>query len=340
MKEIREKARELMKGYCRVCKVCDGKACAGEVPGMGGLGTGSSFKNNVNALHDVRLNMRLIHGATEPETATSILGIDLDMPVMAAPIGGVSFNMGGQIEEEEYTQAVVGGCKNKGIVGCTGDGVPPLIHECGNKAIVDNGGHGIPFVKPWEGVELNEKLEKAHETGCPAIGMDIDAAGLITLRKMGRPVSPKTPEELRSVIETVHDWGLKFILKGVMAPDEAALAADLGVDGIVVSNHGGRVLDHCPGTAEVLPGVAEKVKGSLTIFADGGVRDGVDVLKLLALGADCVMVGRPFSIAALGGLTDGVEAYIDILKGQLTQAMVLTGCQTIDDADGGILFRY
>lgn len=340
MKDIRTKARERMKGFCRVCKVCDGKACAGEVPGMGGLGTGSSFMNNVSALHDVRLNMRLIHGATEPDTTTTVLGIPLDMPVMAAPIGGVSFNMGGQIEENEYTDAIISGCRNKGIIGCTGDGVPPFIHECGNESIVRNDGHGIPFVKPWDGEELNEKLEKAHKTGCPAIGMDIDAAGLITLRKMGRPVSPKTQEELKSIIETVHDWGLKFILKGVMAPDEAALAADLGVDAIVVSNHGGRVLDHCPGTAEVLPGVAEKVKGRLDIFADGGVRDGVDVLKLIALGADCVMIGRPFSVAALGGQTEGVETYIDAVKAQLTQAMVLTGCQTIDDADGGILFRY
>jgi putative N-acetylmannosamine-6-phosphate epimerase len=338
MKEIRDKARGLMKGYCRVCKVCDGKACAGEVPGMGGLGTGSSFMNNVTALRQVRLNMRLIHDAVEPDTSTTLLGLDLDMPVMAAPIGGVSFNMGGEIEENEYTDAIVGGCRSKGIIGCTGDGVPPLIHESGNESIRANDGHGIPFVKPWDGGELHEKLEKAHATGCPAIGMDIDAAGLITLRKMGRPVSPKTADEIHTIVDAVHDWGLKFILKGVMTPDEALQAADLGADAIVISNHGGRVLDHCPGTAEVLPDIAAQVKGRLTVLADGGVRDGVDVLKLIALGADGVMIGRPFSVAALGGLQEGVETYADTIKAQLMQAMVLTGCATIADAGPKILY--
>jgi hypothetical protein len=74
MKEIYENAKKLMKGYCRVCKVCDGYACAGEVPGMGGLGTASSFKANVAALKEIRFNMRLIHDVTEPVTSVSILG--------------------------------------------------------------------------------------------------------------------------------------------------------------------------------------------------------------------------------------------------------------------------
>ena len=163
MKEINEKARELMKGFCRVCKVCDGKACAGEVPGMGGLGTASSFKSNVKALANVRLNMRLLHDVTAPDTKTSVLGLDLDMPVLAAPIGGVSFNMGGGISEEEYIDAVVGGCRARGIIGCTGDGVPDFLHEAGYSAIKKNDGLGIPFIKPWEGDELDEKqIGRAH----------------------------------------------------------------------------------------------------------------------------------------------------------------------------------
>lgn len=338
MKEIRDNARELMKGFCRVCKVCDGKACAGEVPGMGGLNTAASFKNNVTALADVRLNMRLLHSVTEPDTATSVLGLDLAIPVLAAPIGGVSFNMGGGVSEEDYIDAVVTGCKAKGTIGCVGDGVPPFIHEAGYAAIEKNGGHGIPFIKPWEGDELNEKFTKAKATGCALFGMDVDAAGLITLRQMGRPVSPKAPAELTEIIDMVHGWGAKFILKGIMTPDEASLAADVGADAIVVSNHGGRVLDHTPGTAEVLPSIAEVAKGKLDILADGGVRDGADVLKLIALGADAVMIGRPISVAAVGGLQEGVETYLDTITGQLKQAMVLTGCQTIKDINEKVLF--
>jgi methylmalonyl-CoA mutase cobalamin-binding subunit len=338
MKDTRDKARELMQGYCRVCKVCDGRACAGEVPGMGGLGTAASFKNNVTALASVRLNMRLLHGVTEPDTSTSLLGFDLSMPVLAAPIGGVSFNMGGKVSEEDYIDAVVGGCKASGVIGCTGDGVPPVIHESGFAAITANGGHGIPFIKPWEGGELGEKLEKARATGCSVFGMDVDAAGLITLRQMGRPVSPKTPDELEAIIATVHGWGAKFILKGVMTPDEAVLAAQVGADAIVVSNHGGRVLDHTPGTAEVLAGVAAAAKGRLAILVDGGVRDGADVLKMVALGADAVMIGRPVSVAAIGGLGQGVEKYMAALKAQLTQAMVLTGSADIASVTSRVLY--
>lgn len=338
MKEIKDKARELMKGFCRVCKVCDGKACVGEVPGMGGLNTASSFKNNISALANVKLNMRLLHDVTEPDTSCSVLGYDLDMPVLAAPIGGVSFNMGGGISEEEYADAVVGGCKSAGVIGCVGDGVPPFIHEAGFGAIKKNDGYGIPFIKPWEGDEIDEKFDKAHATGCTTFGMDVDAAGLITLRQMGRPVSPKPPAELKKIIGKVHGWGAKFILKGIMTPDEARLAVDVGADAIVVSNHGGRVLDHAPGGAEVLPGIAEAVKGDIVIFADGGVRDGSDVLKLVALGADVVLIGRPVSIAAMGGLQEGVEKYFGTIKGQLKQAMVLTGSSDINSITERVLY--
>lgn len=338
MKEINDRARELMKGFCRVCKVCDGRACAGEVPGMGGLGTGTSFKSNVEALAEIRLNMRLLHDATEPDTSTKVLGFDLAMPIMAAPIGGVAVNMGGGVSEEDYIDAVVGGSKASGVVGCTGDGVPPFIHEAGFAAIEKNGGYGIPFIKPWEGEELDEKLEKARATGCKVFGMDVDAAGLITLRQMGRPVSPKPVEELKKIIEKVHSWDAKFVLKGVMTPDEAELAVEVGADAIVVSNHGGRVLDHCPGTAEVIDEVAAPVKGKIDVIVDGGIRTGVDVLKMLALGADAVMIGRPVSMAAVGGLQEGVEKYFELIKGQLTGAMVLTGSKDIASIDERILF--
>lgn len=338
MKEIKDKARELMQGFCRVCKVCDGKACAGEVPGMGGLGTASSFKNNLSALAEVKLNMRLLHDAVEPDPSCSVLGYDLAMPVMAAPIGGVSFNMGGKITEEEYIDSVVGGSKACSIIGCVGDGVPPFIHEAGYAAIEKNEGHGIPFIKPWEGEEMDEKFEKARATGCKVFGVDVDAAGLITLRQMGRPVSPKTPAELEALIGKVHGWGAKFILKGIMTPDEAKLAVEVGADAIVVSNHGGRVLDHVPGSAAVLPAIAEAVSGKIDILADGGIRDGVDVLKMLALGADCVMIGRPVSVAAVGGLQEGVETYFNTIKGQLIQGMVLTGSKSVADLTSRVLF--
>ncbi len=337
MKEIYETARKLMKGYCRVCKECDGYACAGEVPGMGGLGTASSFKANVSALKEIRFNMRLIHDVVEPVTSVSILGKTLSMPVIASPIGGVSFNMGGAISEEEYIRAIIFGCREKGIIGCTGDGVPDFIHGTGLNVIKEADGHGIPFIKPWADKELFEKIEKVKQSKAGIMGMDIDAAGLITLKKMGRPVTPKTVEKLAQIIKQA---ALKFILKGVMTVADAKLAVDAGADAIVVSNHGGRVLDGTPGAADVLPEISAAVKGKITILADGGVRTGGDVLKLLALGADAVMIGRPFSVAAVGGLQNGVEHYIDKIRTELEQAMVLTGVSSVDSVSGAILHTF
>ncbi len=334
MKEIYENAKKMMKGYCRVCKVCDGYACAGEVPGMGGLGTASSFKANVSALKEIRFNMRLIHDVAEPVTSVSILGKMLSMPVMAAPIGGVSFNMGGLVSEEDYIRAIIFGCKAKGLIGCTGDGVPDFIHETGLGIIKEAEGHGIPFIKPWADKELYEKLEKVGQSDAGIMGMDIDAAGLITLKKMGRPVTPKTVEKLAQIIKQVP---AKFILKGVMTVDDAKLAVDAGADAVVVSNHGGRVLEDTPGAATVLPKISAAVKGKITVLADGGVRTGGDVLKLLALGADAVMIGRPFSVAAVGGLQKGVELYIDKIRTELEQAMVLTGVPSADAVSEAIL---
>ncbi len=331
MQEVRKTARERMKGFCRVCTVCDGKVCAGETPGMGGCGTGSAFHNNMKSLKNIHVNMRLVHDIREPEISCSVLGLDLEIPVIAAPIGGVSFNMGGAITEEQYIKAIVDGCRESGTIGCTGDGVPAFIHESGYKAIAEAGGYGIPFIKPWEAQEFDEKLEKAVQTGCSVIGMDIDAAGLITLAKMGRPVSPKGPQELKNVVDKVHAYGKKFILKGIMTVADARAAAEAGCDAIVVSNHGGRVLDHAMGVADVLPEIAQRVKGQVTVLADGGVRDGVDILKMLALGADAVMIGRPFSVAAVGGETEGVKAYIEMLKGQLKSTMVLVGCPSVKE---------
>jgi 4-hydroxymandelate oxidase len=335
MEETYKNAAILMKGYCRVCKVCDGRACAGEVPGMGGLGTATSFKNNLKALADIQFNMRLVHDVTDPDTRVTILGKELSMPVLAAPIGGVSFNMGGKVSEEKYLKSVIFGCLEKGIMGCTGDGVPDFIHQTAFDILAEAKGQGIPFIKPWEDKELSEKLEKAAATGVDIIGMDIDAAGLVTLKKMGRPVSPKTVSQLRDIIEKVP---AKFILKGIMTVDDAKAAVDAGADAVVVSNHGGRVLDFTPGAATVLPGICEAVKGQITILADGGIRSGADVLKLLALGADAVMIGRPFSVAAIGGLQQGVVQYIEKIQTELAAAMVLTGVQNAKDVPKGIVY--
>lgn len=117
-----------------------------------------------------------------------------------------------------------------------------------------------------------------------------------------------------------------------MTVEDAIAAERAGCDGIVVSNHGGRALDHTPGTIEVLPAIAAQVKGRMAVLMDGGIRDGLDVLKALAFGADAVLIGRPFCLAAVGGGSEGVKLTADHLYNQLVRSMVLTGCPSVREA--------
>jgi 4-hydroxymandelate oxidase len=334
MDEIRKRARELMKGVCRLCPVCDGRACAGEVPGMGGAGTGAGFRANVDSLARVRLKMRLIHDVTSPDTAIDFFGQRLDLPVLAAPMGGVEFNLGGGLSEEDYFEAVLGGCVDAGTRGGTADGAPDYIHQAAFKVIAGLGGAGIPFIKPWADEELLRKLDGAQAAGAKVVGIDIDAVGLITLSLMGRPVTPRPAPALGKIIGR---YPLKFILKGIMTPEDAAAAFDAGAAGIAVGNHGGRVLDHTPGTAEVLQSIADRVRGRGMILADGGVRCGADVIKMIALGAQAVMIGRPFAWAAIGGGRQGVVKYLGQIRSELLSAMILTGCADVASIHGGVI---
>ena len=319
---MRATAREQLKGFCRVCPVCDGRACAGEVPGMGGVGTAGAFKANMDALARVKLNLRTIHAVKEPDMSLTLWGRTLAMPILVAPITGSSYNMGGKMTEEDFIAEMVAGALQAGTLCMTGDGADPTMFGSGIKAGKANNGASIAIIKPRTQDMIKDHLRTAEEAGLLATGMDVDGAGLVTMAMKGQPVGPKTPAELREVIGATR---LPFIVKGVMTVDEAEAAVAAGAAAIVVSNHGGRVLDFTPGAAEVLPAIAARVKGKAIIFADGGVRSGADVLKLLALGADAVLVGRPMVVAAFGGGREGVALVLNQLRNELLQAMLLTG---------------
>lgn len=335
-KDVLKNARENLNGSCRVCKVCDGKACVGEVPGMGGKSTGSAFMENINALAKYKINMRVIHDVKDPKLSVDILGKNIKLPVFAAPVTGTVLNMGGKLTEKEYIHSVIEGCVNSEIYTMVGDSALDSFLIDNLEEVKEFNGQGIAIIKPWENKNVIEKIKMAEAAGCYAVGMDIDACGLITLAMHGKPVYPKTVDEIKEIVESTK---LPFILKGIMTIDEAKLAVETGADAIVVSNHGGRVLDQTPGVAEVLPEIAKAVKGKIKIFADGGVRNGVDILKMIALGADAVLIGRPFVTASFGGGSEGVKSYIDTLYNDLKVAMILTGCKSIEDIDERIIYK-
>ncbi|MDK2856202.1 MAG: hypothetical protein PWQ86_1415 [Bacillota bacterium] len=321
--EIRENARNKLTGICRVCRVCDGRACAGEVPGMGGVGTGTAAVNNFEALRKVKLNLSTLHAVSDPDLSVDIFGRRLALPVLGAAVAGTKVNFGGRLSEWEFAWAQVKGAAEAGTLALTGDGPLAEVYATGLAAIKEVGGAGIPIIKPRSLKEIRARIAQAEEAGALAVGIDVDAAGLVNMRQAGQPVGPLTPAALKELCAATR---LPLVVKGIMTPDEALLAYEAGAAGIVVSNHGGRALDHTPGTAEVLPAIARAVKGKLLLLADGGVRSGVDVLKFLALGADAVLVGRPVVWAAFGGGVEGVAALYAKLAEELKVAMILTGC--------------
>ncbi|CAK7000656.1 MAG: L-lactate dehydrogenase [Desulfovibrio sp.] len=337
MQELRKTARERVKSKCRVCPVCDGRACAGEIPGMGGIGTGSAFRNNITALAAFKLNMRVMHEANTPDVSCTLWDRKLSLPVLAAPVGNVQQNLGSDMDNADYTRKLIEGCVKAGTLAGIGD-VPELdLFAKYMKLAGEYSKNVIPFIKPWVTDAVAKRFDLAAEAGCDICGMDVDAAGLPHLRSLPTPAGVKTPKEMAEIIKAAHDRKIKFIVKGVMTADEAVIAADAGADAIIVSNHGGRVLDHAAGAAEVLEGIAEAVGHRLVVMADGGIRTGVDVLKILALGAKVSLICRPVAVILHGDENEAVPAYFTMIRSELSQAMQLTGCNDLASVTRRIL---
>ena len=132
-------------------------------------------------------------------------------------------------------------------------------------------------------------------------------------------------------------WDGPLIIKGILDAEDARAAADIGADGIVVSNHGGRQLDGVPSTARALPPIAEAVRDRLTVLADGGIRSGLDVVRMLALGAHGVLLGRAWVYALSGGGQAGVAHMLRLVEAEMRVAMALTGRTSIAAIDRSIL---
>jgi L-lactate dehydrogenase (cytochrome) len=134
-------------------------------------------------------------------------------------------------------------------------------------------------------------------------------------------------------------WAGPLIIKGILDPADAVEAADLGADGLVVSNHGGRQLDGVPSTAHALPAIAQAVGERMTVLADGGVRSGLDVVRMLALGADAVLLGRAWVYALAANGEAGVAHMLQLLEAEMRIAMALTGTVSVTDINTNILMN-
>ena len=334
--EVLKSARGNMGPYCKVCPVCNGAACKNQMPGPGAKGVGDNAVRNYQKWQEIRVNMDTIHENKPIDTSVELFGRTFKYPFFAGPVGAMTLHYGEKYDDLAYNNLLVDACAKGGIAAVTGDGTNAKVMEGATAAIKAAGGFGIPTVKPWNLETIREKMELVKASGSFAVAMDIDGAGLPFLKNLTPPAGSKTVDELRDVAEMA---GVPFIIKGIMTRRGALKAKDAGAAAIVVSNHGGRVLDQCPATAEVLEDIVEAVGGRMKILVDGGLRSGVDVFKALAMGADGVLLGRPFVTAVYGGAAEGVQCYIDKIGGELEDTMRMCGANTISDISRDMIFR-
>lgn len=339
--KVRAVALQKLGSVCGVHRLCDAhrnNVCMGQKYGkplgFGGVGQGQSFRNNILALARIRLKTRLISSGFEPEMSATFLGQRISMPLLGASMSGAHTSFLGHVTERGFARAILKGCKEEGTIGLTGNSPEDEDIEAGIDAVREMGGYGIPIFKPQPNDKLFDLIAKAEKAGALAVGVDLDGAGSFNWRKYGRTVERKTPAQLRELVSSTK---LPFIFKGIMTVEDAEKVIESGAHVLGVSNHGGRVNDYTPGVADVLPEVARIAKGHIIICADGGIRTGFDMVKMLALGAEVLLLGRDLARGAVAAGAHGVRLHLQYVKADFRTAMVMTGCKSVEEINGDVI---
>jgi rubredoxin len=342
LNHYRSLARKMLTGTCGVYSVCNGqpnRLCSGQkfgAPiGMGGAGQGKTFEANYNSLQEYKLKMRVIKAHKEPGMSLNIFGENIMAPIMSAGLSGVKLSLNDSIPEKDFYIGLLNGAKSFGSIGLIGN-TPSAPEDLGVKTIGETGGWGIPLFKPQSQEKLLRLFKIAEENDVIALGVDLEGAGSTFWASSEKKVYRKSESELQELVDSVEK---PVIFKGIMSSEDALKVLDSGASACYVSNHGGRVMDCGQGVAEVIPEVADAISGKITILADGAVRTGFDVLKVLALGADVALIGRPLAQVAIAGGEIAVKMYLDYVKNDLRQGMILTGCDNLGEVNKNILVK-
>ena len=285
------KKEDYFKGRCFACKVCNGKACRGIIPGMGGFGDGNTFINNFDSWENIKVNI-----------------IDKDIPeIVFAPMTGVDENMGGYLSERQFHEiAVKSSCKGN-ILHAIGDGFPEYKLEYGAEALRRNKTKGAVFIKPFKHDILLKKYHLVRDVAS-FIGIDIDCLCLPTLKG----VEDIVDMGYRELKEFVSYIDVPFILKGIYDERQLDIVKRLRPYAVVVSNHGGRVFDNGIGTAYLIKDLEKKLRPYVQeVWVDGGLRTKEHLLKAKNLGADRVLIGRPFAVYTILFKEKGVVRFFE-----------------------------
>lgn len=277
-----------MNGKCRGCSVCDGRGCMGELPGMGGLHSASTFINNFQSWESLSFQY-------QKELAAFQQGNSIDCSFLGvAPMSGVDENMGtpNQMDEFAFHRALVRGAKKAGFFSCIGDGTPDFKIQAGIEALSKEKRKGVIFMKPYPNAILFNRLEWSLDVAS-LCGLDIDSYHIVTMSGKAF-LEKKGAAELKALKKRIHAKGLPFVVKGVNDREGVALMQEVKPDVIVVSNHGGRVLDNQEGIAYSLQKYSKELKSYCNeMWVDGGIRFYRHLLLASFLKADKVLIGRP-----------------------------------------------
>lgn len=321
--DVLNNARSCIGPYCKACVECNGKACKNQIPGPGAKGLGDVAIRNYDEWKKIRIVMDTLVEGGKADPSCTLFGHTFKYPFFAGPVGAVNLHYGDKYNDLQYNDILVSKCAENGILAFTGDGTNPEVMKSASLALQKVNGLAIPTIKPWNKEVIFEKMDLVKNA--IAIAMDIDAAGLPFLKNMNPPAGSKSVSEMKEIIDHAPK---PFIIKGIMSVKGALKAKEAGASGIVVSNHGGRVLDQCLSTAEVLKDICDAVGKDMIVLVDGGIRSGADVFKALALGADGVIIARPFVVSLYG---DGVDTYIEKIGNELVDTMEMCGAKTLAD---------
>jgi len=331
----------------------------------GGAEDEVSLRRNREAFAKWALRPRVLVDVSKRDTSTSVLGQRVSMPILVAPTafhglvhpeGEVATARGAAAAG---TLMVVSAVATKDLEEVAKAGAAPRWFQLYVwkdrdvtaqlvKRAVKAGYGAICLTVDTPVLGRREKDERNAFTLPPGLSIaNVRPAGLAGMPASERGSAfAKYVAELLDPAVTWRDiaWlrsltSLPIVLKGILTAEDATLAVEHGVDGIIVSNHGGRQLDSTVGTLEALPDIVAAVQGRVEVFMDGGVRRGTDVLKALALGAKAVLIGRSILWGlALGG-SDGVQRVLEHLRGELELAMALTGRTAIAQVDRSLIQR-
>ena len=306
-----------------------------------GAGSGSTVLRNRLGFESLAFRQRVLRDVSGLDISTTLLGHSMSMPVMICPMGGLQLTVG--------PDAVLDAARAAATVGipiATSSAVEPAIEVIGPST------DGVKFYQLYirgDSAYLSERIEGAKAAGYSAIIITADAPFFsirdypnksrnfrLPAKESGKDYGAKATWDTLDEIKRLAA-PLPVILKGIQTTEDAVIAIDHGIDAIVVSNHGGRMLDHTDATIAMLPDIAATVAGRIPVLLDGGIRRGTDVVKALALGADAVGIGRLAAWSMAAGGEPAVQRMLELLSGEIGNTMGLLGVTSIKELDPSYL---